>query len=155
MTDVSIELLADFPQYAEVIGRWHFDEWGHEDPSGTLEWWIARLAESAGRGELPTVWVALADGAPAGSIALIDFDMDIHRDVSPWLAGLFVATEFRGLGIAAELVRTCERGAAALGAASLYLQTEIPDFYARLGWREYAREHYLGDDVVVMVRDLP
>jgi predicted N-acetyltransferase YhbS len=75
--------------------------------------------------------------------------------VSPWLAGLFVAPEFRGLGIAAELVRTCERGAAALGAPALYLQTEIPGFYARLGWREYAREHYLGDDVVVMARDLP
>ncbi len=44
--------------------------------------------------------------------------------------------------------------AGVLGHPALYLQTEIPEFYAKLGWDEYARERYLGDDVVVMVRDL-
>ena len=154
MSDVTIQLLADHPQLAAVIGRWHWDEWGEEEPLGSVEVWSQRLADAAGRGEVPTVWVAFTGGEPAGSVVLVDHDMDIHRDCTPWLGGLFVVPHFRGLGIAQRLVRTCEAAAAALGYPSLYLQTEIPQFYAQLGWREYARERYLGDDVVVMVRDV-
>jgi hypothetical protein len=42
--------------------------------------------------------VAKADGAPIGTCLLVESEIEPNHDVSPWLAGLFVAPERRQKG---------------------------------------------------------
>lgn len=151
---MSVELLADHLRLSPVIGGWHWDEWGAEDPGGSAEEWAHALAADAGRGQVPTVWIALLGGSPIGSVALVASDMDTREELTPWLGGLFVIPAFRRRGIGRLLIQTCEAAAAALGCRKLYLHTVVPDYYARLGWVALASEHYRGEHVTVMARDL-
>jgi len=151
---VTIAFLADHIALSRVVGAWHWSEWGEEDPAGSAESWSASLARRAGRGEVPTVWVAFHDEAPVGSVVLTDHDMDTRPNYTPWLAGLYALPTFRAQGIGQRLVQTCEHAAQELGYRTLYLQTEIPDFYAKLGWSAISREQYLGSNVTVMTRAL-
>jgi predicted N-acetyltransferase YhbS len=155
VSGVTIAFLADHLAVSRVVGGWHWSEWGEEDPGGSAESWSASLARRAGRGEVPTVWVAFQEEVPVGSVVLTDHDMDTRPDCTPWLGGLYVLPTFRGQGIGQRLVQTSEHAAQELGYRRLYLQTEIPDFYAKLGWSVISREQYLGTSVTVMTRALP
>jgi hypothetical protein len=43
--ELRIVWLAERPELAGAIGRWHWAQWGRdEDPEGSLESWTARLA---------------------------------------------------------------------------------------------------------------
>jgi GNAT superfamily N-acetyltransferase len=154
VSGLRIGFLADHLRLSRVVGGWHWDEWGEDDPGGSAESWSDSLAQRAGRGEVPTVWLAFHEDVPAGSVVLTGHDMETRPNNSPWLAGLYVLPAFRGKGIGQRLVQTCEGAAQALGHPTLYLHTEIPGFYSRLGWVVLARELYLGTSVVVMTRDL-
>ncbi len=154
MGEVSVELLADHMALSRVIGKWHWDEWGAEDPGGSAELWAHALVAQAGRGQVPTFWVALLDESPIGSVALVEHDMDTREDLTPWLGGLYVTPGFRRRGVGGRLIQTCESAAAALGYRTLYLHTVVPDYYARFGWVALWDEHYEGSHVVVMARVL-
>jgi hypothetical protein len=52
-----------------VAAQWHWSEWGHTDPGGSLESWTAGLAAQAGADQIPGTLLALADGAPVGAPA--------------------------------------------------------------------------------------
>lgn len=45
-----IENVADHPAFVELIARWHWDEWGHADPGGSLQSWTAGLARRTNPG---------------------------------------------------------------------------------------------------------
>ena len=154
MGGLTVELLGDHPMLSHVVGRWHRDEWGEADPGGSAESWSEALAARAGRGDVPTVWVAFLDASPIGSVALVEHDMDTREDCTPWLSGVYVLPAFRRRGVGRRLIQTCESAAAALEYQTLYLHTVIPDFYARYGWVALSSECYRGTRVVVMTRDL-
>jgi predicted N-acetyltransferase YhbS len=145
-----IATLADHPEHAETIARWHRDEWGSVDPS-PLEVWTERMRERA-----PRAFVALDRGEPIGAAYLVDRDMDTHPDLGPWLAGVYVRADRRGEGVGAAIVRHASDAAAAEGAARLFLYTgeDVIRFYERLGWRVVGEEVYNGEDVMIMALDL-
>ena len=89
-----------------------------------------------------------------GSAMLIAHDMDTRMEWSPWLAGVFVAPDYRRQGIGIELVRRVVQDASALGVRRLYLYTPgVERFYSRHGWSVVERTNYRGADVVVMSYD--
>ena len=153
MPRVSIELLADHSGLSGLVGRWHWDQWGSEDPDGSAEAWSRALESRASRGELPTVWVAFHDDTPVGSVVLTEKDAAAGGGFNPWLEGLYVVPAYRGRGVGRRLILTCETSAAALGCRTLYLHTVIPAFYARYGWAELPNPR-TGSPVVVMARTL-
>ncbi len=146
-----IERLADHPGAVDTIGRWHWDEWGHADPEGSLESWTEALLARAHRDRIPTTFVALDGAEPVGSAVLVEHDMDTRRDLSPWLAGVFVKPSHRHRGIASALVRRAVREAARLDVGRLYLYTQpARGLYEKLGWRPLAEDHYEGQPVTIM-----
>jgi GNAT superfamily N-acetyltransferase len=151
VSGVQIELLADHPDWIPTIVRWHWDEWGHLDPSGTLERWTMRLAEKANRDQIPLTLVAVEQGKPAGTALLVTHDMETRKDLSPWLAGVFVLPEQRSHGVGLRLVQEAEKKAHEMGIEKLYLYTRsaVP-FYEKLDWRELERCVYQGREVVIM-----
>jgi len=99
--------------------------------------------------------IALDDGEPIGTAALTEHDMEMHRELSPWLGGVYVVPAARGRGVARALIRDVIDRAAAFGAPVLCLYTNGAEgLYQKLGWRILSREPYMGRDVTIMVRDL-
>jgi GNAT superfamily N-acetyltransferase len=157
---VQIEPLADHPDLVDVIARWHWEEWGGADPSGSFEQWADNLRRHQDDG-IPTTFVALDDGRPLGSVTLTEHDMQGHigyESFRPWIAGTFVAPEARGRGVGAALMQHALAQAEAWGIDRLYLYTESARaFYERLGWTTFDETEYEGGRVAVMTitTDLP
>ena len=82
---------------------------------------------------IPLSLLALVDGQPAGTVNLIHNDDKTRPHLHPWLAALVVVPERRGQGIGSALVRALLQEARRLGCDELYLGTDIPGFYERLG----------------------
>lgn len=79
--------LADRPDLTATVGRWHWDEWGGEDPAGSAEAWIARVATYAERDAIPALYVALDDEEPVGSASLVSHDLPDRDDLVVLTAG--------------------------------------------------------------------
>jgi GNAT superfamily N-acetyltransferase len=152
---VTIEYLADHPEFITTIARWHHKEWGHLRPGETVQDRAARVECDCGHRAIPTTFVALADHQVLGSASLVKHDMDIRPNLSPWLSGVFVAPEHRQCGIGAALVRRVTQEALALGAPHLYLYTlGSGALYLALGWsvveRTFYRELWRDQEVTIM-----
>jgi GNAT superfamily N-acetyltransferase len=160
--NIVIEPLSRHPELVPVAARWHWSEWGHTDPGGTMESWTAALAAQAGADQIPGTLLALADGAPVGVACLVARDMPGYEPaagLTPWLKGLYVVPAARRQGHGERLVRRCEAWAAALGHDTLYLFTErgsaAQSLYERLAWLPADAARYEGIDVIVMRTSLP
>jgi predicted N-acetyltransferase YhbS len=99
--------------------------------------WRLRQARSADA--LPLCRVALEGAQPVGVVNLIDYDDPNPRVGSPWLAGMVVAPAWRGRWLGSQLVRTLLDDARRLGWRQVFLGTDGPGFYARLGAVEHQR----------------
>jgi N-acetylglutamate synthase-like GNAT family acetyltransferase len=95
--------------------------------------------------------IAILDNELLGSASLIEHDMDSRFDLTPWLAGVFVAPQHRRQGIGAALVRRVMDEAASLRISKLYLYTvESTAFYANLGWSPVEKTRYREQEVSIM-----
>ncbi len=146
--------LFDHQEFIPTLAQWHHNEWSYLRPGDSVQARIKRLHDCCGRDGLPAAVVAFTDGTVLGSAMLVAHDMDTRPDLSPWLAGVFVAPEHRRRGIGAALVRGIIEDANLLGFQRLYLYTPSTEqFYARLGWSAVEWTSYRGVDVVVMSCD--
>lgn len=154
MTLTIRRLEADTPE-AELAARWRYDAF-FADGSDTLENSRAALMDFLRRQDGYEIGLVAAwNGLPAGLCLFVRAEIDPKHDLTPWLAALFVAPEFRKRGIGAALVGAIEDHARAVGTATLHLYTlEAEPFYTRLGWR--SREHFdwHGEKMVLMTREL-
>ena len=146
-----IKNLADHPEYIETIGTWHWEEWGHADPQGSLESWIDGIASRTNRLSIPATLIAIENSLLLGSICLVENDMDIRADLTPWVAGLLVAPEHRNHGVGSELMKQAMSFAADAGIETLYLYTSTAEsLYLKLGWSLIDSAFYEGEDVSIM-----
>jgi GNAT superfamily N-acetyltransferase len=160
--EVVIEPLSRHPQLVPVAAAWHWMEWGHTDPGGSLESWTTALAGQADAREIPGTLIALADGSPVGVVCLVIEDMPGYAPaagLTPWVKGLYVIPAARGRGHGERLTRRCEAWAATLGHAALYLYTErgsaAQALYERLGWQTINTGRHEDIDVSLMRASLP
>jgi len=112
---------------------WSHAEWGAAANFTLTDWQdeFRRIDASP----LDQVFVALEGASPVGMIWLLEHeDVATHMHLTPWLSSLVVAPAHRKRGIAAALVAHIETCATSGGASTLYLLTESPSYYFRLGW---------------------
>jgi predicted N-acetyltransferase YhbS len=146
-----MEYLADRAEFIPELARLHFQEWGYLRPEQTLDARTESLRASCGHKGIPTVVVATIDDEILGSAMLLTHDLDTRKDLSPWLAGVYVKSAYRKQGIATQLICRIEEEAAAFGVRRLYLYTPSAEaFYSRLGWQLLERCEYKGISVSVM-----
>lgn len=149
-----IDYLADHQEFIPTLARWHYDEWAYLRPGDSVGARATRLRADCGRGEIPTTFVAFSGSALLGSAMLIAHDMDTRMELTPWLAGVFVAPDYRRQGIGSALVKRVVECAKMLGVGRLYLYTpSAEEMYSRLGWSAVEQTSYRGADVVVMSYD--
>ena len=99
--------LADHPEHVERVVDWNFRFWG-KVTGRSRAGYVARVRGYLSRGTLPTVLVALVDGAPVGTVAVNLDDMSIRPDLAPWICNLYVDQAGRGRGAGSALVRAAE-----------------------------------------------
>ena len=152
---MNIEYLADHKEVIPTLTRWFYDEWSYLHPERTYTDVEHLLTERAQTNKIPVALVAFEGNEQLGTVCLKIHDMDTRLDLTPWLAGLYVAVPRRKQGIGARLVSAIEKEARELGIQALYLYTpESETFYAKLGWHVKERTEYHGCPVTVMEKQI-
>src|SRR5919108_4434384 len=106
-------LEADEPAF-DIVARWRYDAFFAEDGITFEESRDALRAWMDGLG-YEIALLAELDGRPAGSCLFVREEIDPKHDLTPWLAALYVAPEFRKQGIASALVHAIEQHARDVG----------------------------------------
>lgn len=84
--------------------------------------------------EIPRFYIALRNERIIGTYALIRNDLNSRQDLYPWLACLYVDPEYRGKAIGSLLLEHAIQEAAKKGFKSVYLTTDLEDYYEKYGW---------------------
>jgi GNAT superfamily N-acetyltransferase len=146
-----IENLKKHPHVIPTLAEWHYAQWGYlhpgDSPANRAFWFQKHLASQA----MPATFLALSDQTLLGSASLIEYDMDERKDLSPWLASVYVPPEHRRRGVASALVEHVVEEAEGLGMGTLYLYTPDQErLYARLGWTPLERTVHRGQRILIM-----
>jgi len=130
-----ISYLSEHPEYIPQLAQWLFKQWGSILDEKTPEVRIKKLKTHMNRDRLPIAWVAHANGQLLGTAALRVHDLKGREDLTPWLGGVFVGSQFRRRGIGAALCATVEQVAKSRGVQTLYLFTlDKQAWYSRQRW---------------------
>ncbi len=86
---------------------------------------------------LPKFYIGLVNNEIVCSYALLVNDIISRQDLMPWFACLFVNKPYRGQGIAEQLLDHGLAQASSKGHESLYLSTDLENFYERKNWEHY------------------
>jgi predicted N-acetyltransferase YhbS len=127
--------LHEVPEARPTLAAMLHAEFWREVPGVSPDSLAGRLAEAASSTCLPLCRVALDDDRPIGLVNLIEYDDPNPRVGRPWLAGMVVVPAWRGRGLGSMLVRTLLHDARRLGETRVFLGTDGPGFYERLGAR--------------------
>lgn len=150
-----IELLAHHRDTIPTLAQWFFDEWSYIYPDRTLQDFEDSIAERVNTDKIPLALVAFEGAELIGTVCLKVHDMDTRKDLSPWLAGLFVKKEWRNRGAGTKLVQAIEAKAVELGIRRPFLYTpDAEGFYAKLGWSVTERTAYQNCQVTIMEKEL-
>ena len=152
---MNIAYLADHKEVIPLLAQWFYKEWAYLNPGRTLADVEQLIRERTNTDKIPIALVAFDHQELLGTVCLKVHDMDTRLDLSPWLAGLYVAAPRRQQGIGATLVAAIENKAIELGIDKLYLHTpESETFYSKLGWQVKERPQYHGYPVSLMQKRL-
>ena len=145
--------LKAIPEHIPEIARWVFNEWGHFDPTNSLDATISRLYARTNDDRLPIAFVAIDSSIPVGCVSIKFDDMKIRPNLNPWLGSLFVVPHMRKMGIGSALVQRAIDFSVNSGILTIYLWTEVAvDFYKHFGFREKESVDYLNQHATIMER---
>lgn len=140
MEKIAIKQLHEVPQHFDTVASWIYEQWWKR-PGNTIEIVKQPLREHLEKKVFPLTLVAMENDEPAGSVLLIDSDgISELPELTPWLAALYVAPQFRRQGVGPQLVQALEQHARHIGYKQLYLvATDRVRFYQDLNWGIYTK----------------
>lgn len=152
---MTFEPLRAHPRHLDTLAAWHFAEWHSLYPEHSLEDFTRDLQASMGDDFIPGTWVLLDAEQLIGSASILHQDMSTNTDLSPWLANVYIAEQYRGRGLGQQVVKALMDQARNAGLHRLYLFTEDQvAFYHKLGWQVIRQHSYNQAEVSVMAVDL-
>lgn len=137
MSGLIFRNITECPGIQETVAGWLWGFWGNPR---NFEFYRSLVAHGKDN-DIPMVYVAFLDGAPAGAVALLRADLFSRQDLFPWMADLFVLPEYRSRGIGSSLQDFIIEKAKALGYREIYLYTPLKGYYEKKGWK------YMGDEM--------
>jgi GNAT superfamily N-acetyltransferase len=133
----------------------HLGFFGRHNPDMTLESRAAQLGARIGKKSIPLTVVAFDQDKPIGSACLVEQDLDLRPELAPWVASVFVHSDYRRRGVGSALMKRLEAEAAKMGIKKLYLFTpDRVDFYTTLDWKVFGREIHRSHEVTLMEKAL-
>ena len=137
-------------RFIPQVAMYMFEEWG----TITVEAYINVLYRRLSIDKIPLTIIAKSGDDLMGFASLVEFAMEGHKDLTPWVEGVFVTQKYRGQGVGNSLVKGIENISKKLGYHQIYLFTDKEKFYSKLSWYKIMDDKYLGKDVVIMKRDI-
>ncbi|TDR88079.1 GNAT family N-acetyltransferase [Enterovirga rhinocerotis] len=127
--------LDDRPQFRKTVADRIWRAWW-QDQGVPLAEIDGRVGESLGRETIPTTLVATIGERFAGTVSLIDSDMDERPDYRPWIAALWVDPAHRGSGTGTLLLAAAAAKAFEAGFDRVYLcaKSSKAAFYVSRRW---------------------
>ncbi len=133
VAQIKIAHLFELTQHREAAAKLIFDEFWTDVPDYSVDKMAQRLRLATQQVRLPVSMVAVENFEVVGAVNLVDDDGNGPPDGAVWLAGMVVALRRRHVGIGTLLVQSVLAHAARMGCDAVYLGTDGPNFYARLG----------------------
>lgn len=132
---MNIELLIGHPEYVQCICRWIYDEFViPNNPQYPFE----KLTEFFGHkreNEFPITYIAIDHDKCVGTVSIFQNDLNNQKELTPWLASLYVTPEFRNKKIGEKLIEKVICRVKDMGYEELFLRTEhAAEYYLKKGW---------------------
>ena len=126
---ITIARLSDHPEHLATAAGWIHRQWD----SGSLADVEASLADGEG---LPPALIALDGQRPVGIVGFKHYPLaSSGGDNSKlWVNALYVEPDCRDSGIGTQLLAAGVEAAEATGRATIYVYTDVPEFYRKRGW---------------------
>ena len=152
---LKIANISEYQQFIPELARLHQAEFGYLAPQFSEASRAERLRNTCRDEEPPVFFIAVNESGLIGSAGLVPEDMRTRKDLTPWLAGVYVKEEYRNQGAATALVARIESEAANRNVETLYLFTpRAAALYRKLGWSMLESCQYMGTQVDVMFKRL-
>lgn len=156
---IRIDYLANHSALIPELSTLLYNEWAdlYQAAGLTKQDLTTALELRCATNQLPLTLVAVtADGQLLGAGSIKLDEPGTKEGLSPWLGGIYVKANQRGLGLGALIVTALEDKARELGVTDLYLSADTAEgFYLRLGWHTLELLESFGvRDVVLMSKRL-
>lgn len=126
-----IRTLSRCPEWKDQAARWFHQKWGI--PLAAYLESMDRCLE--GTTPVPQWYFVTQKETIIAGLRVIENDFHPRKDLAPNICAVFVEPEYRGRGIAGELLNFACRDMKDRGIGTLYLVTDHVGFYERYGWQ--------------------
>jgi GNAT superfamily N-acetyltransferase len=151
-----IDYLANHPEFIPTLAGETLDYYRSILRDETFESRCAKLRSHMNKDRLPIMLIAYANDQVFGMAALREHDLEGHEDLTPWLGGVFVRSQYRRHGIGSALCRAIEEKAWLMDFGVLYLFTiDQQRLYTRLGWQHLQASFWRGCPIDIMMKRHP
>jgi GNAT superfamily N-acetyltransferase len=137
--EISIVSLKDFPEYKQSLMSYVEDNWRavYQPFAGTVDqvFWSYK--------KFPKCYLILKNSSIIGFYQLIERELIIRKDLTPWITCLFVDERERGRRLGARLLEHGRKAAGKLGYPKVYLTTDHIRFYEKFGFREIGLDKFI------------
>ena len=145
MSEIKYVTLREKTEMKDAAASWFSSKWG-VPKEAYLECMDSYLG-----GETEYGWYIAMDGdAIVGGLGVIENDFHDRKDLSPNVCAVFTEEEYRGNGIAGNLLNMVVEDLKSKGISPVYLVTDHTGFYERYGWEFFCMAQ--GDDEPEMTR---
>jgi predicted N-acetyltransferase YhbS len=152
---MKIAHLADHQQFIPALSRWFLDEWSEYFGDKTSEDISAMFRARLNHRCVPLALVAFDGNQPFGTVALVEESIATHKHLSPWLAGLYVAPQWRHQGVATGLIDAAVNEARAIKIETLYVAIlKAEEYYKERGWKTIDKIVHNDEPITIMRLDL-
>ncbi|MFC1948936.1 GNAT family N-acetyltransferase [Chloroflexota bacterium] len=137
--NISIVSLKDLPNYRQTLTDYVENNW-----KPVFKPFTEVLNEIfSGEKELPKCYRMLKDDNIIGFYQLVDQELIIRKDLSPWITTVFIDKQERGQRLSSKLLEHGRTVAGKLGYTKVYLTTSHIQFYEKFGFREIGLDKFV------------
>lgn len=139
--DFSIRIISlkDFPEYRQLL-----IEYVEKSRIGWLKPFTGVVNEVFwGKKALPQCHIMLKGDRIIGYYQLVELELIIRKDLSPWITCVFIDEQERGQRLSSKLFVHGRTIAGKLGYHQVYLTTDHIQFYEKFGFREIGLDKFI------------
>lgn len=121
----------EMPAIIDRAAAWFAEKWkGHEEE------YLGSIRESVkGKTLFPKWYIMLEDGKIIAGAGVISNDPPMQKEQRPNVCAVYVEEQHRSKGIAGALLEYISIDMMFRGVETLYLTTEMTEFYEQYGWK--------------------
>lgn len=122
--------LKDHPELKDSLAKWFHEKWGI-----STEAYLESMDSCLNCASAVPRWYGVLDQSRIiAGLGVIENDFHDRKDLTPNLCAIYVEEQYRGQGIAGEMLHFVCEDMKKQGVDKLYLVTDHTSFYERYGW---------------------